>query len=157
FTAQNLLFQQSDLFLRGSRIDQLREARSHAVDAPIDDGSLDEDTTAEALAFLEAEGPPAFVVVHHANTHAPYRQVPGFTPHRGGDDLDRYRNSLVHDDALVADLVGRIRRSPRGRDAIIVYTSNHGEAFGEHGASYHSFDLYAEQLDVPLWLDVPAG
>src|SRR5262249_35552373 len=66
FTSQNLLFQQSDAFLRGSRIDRLREARDRVRDARIDDGSPDEDTTGEALAFVEADGPPAFVVVHHA-------------------------------------------------------------------------------------------
>ncbi|APR79284.1 Choline-sulfatase [Minicystis rosea] len=156
-TSQNLLFQQMDLFLRGHRLDLLREARHRDISAHIDDGSLDEDTTGEAVAFLDAAPGPAFVIVHHANTHAPYRQAPGFTPHAGDDRLTRYRNSLVHEDAIVADLITRIRQSERGKRAIILYTSDHGEAWGEHGASYHSFDLYAEQVDVPLWIDVPQG
>ena len=156
-TSQNLLFQQQDLFLRGSRIDRLREARDQVVDAPVDSGAPDEGTTADALDFLDAGDAPAFLVVHHANTHAPYRQTPGFTPHPGDDGRSRYRNALAHNDAVVADLVTRIRRSARGRRAIVVYTSDHGEAFGEHGARFHSFDLYAEQIDVPLWIDAPEG
>jgi hypothetical protein len=155
-TSQNLLFQQSDLFLRGSRIDLLREARDRAVAAPIDEGSPDEALTAEALAFLAAEGAPAFLVIHHANTHAPYRQTPGFTPHPGEDPRSRYRNSLAAADATLGDLMARLRRGPAGRRAIVLYTSDHGEAFGEHGAFFHSFDLHAEQIDVPLWID-PAG
>jgi hypothetical protein len=156
-TSQNLLFQQSDRFLRGSRIALLREARDRVPSAHIDDGSPDEDTTAEALAFVEAEGAPPFVVVHHANTHAPYRQTPGFTPHPPSSPRNRYLNSLAHNDALVGDLVARLRRGERGRRAIVIYTSDHGEAWGEHGSYFHSFDLYAEQIDVPLWVDAPPG
>jgi arylsulfatase A-like enzyme len=156
-TSQNLLFQQSDHFLRGSRIDLLREARDRVVDAPIDDGSPDEDTTAEALRFVEAEGAPAFVVVHHANTHVPYRQAPGFTPHAEGEPMGRYRNGIAYNDFLLGELLAGLRRGERGRRAIVLYTSDHGEAFGEHGASYHCFDLYAEQTDVPAWLDAPPG
>jgi len=156
-TSQNLLFQQSDLFLRGSRIDRLREARSRVLDAPIDDGSPDEDLTAEAVEFLEAGGAPPFLVIHHANTHAPYRQTPGFTRGPGDDPRSRYRNSLAASDAVVGDLVARIRRTEQGRRAVILYTSDHGEAFGEHGAWFHSFDLHAEQIDVPLWIDAPPG
>lgn len=156
-TSQNLLFQQSDQFLRGSRIDLLREARDEIVDAPIDGGSPDEDTTPAALEFVEAEGAPAFVVVHYANTHVPYRQVPGFTAHPTDDGLGRYRNSLAFNDDVIAGLVAGLRHGARGRRAIVLYTSDHGEAFQDHGASYHSFDLYAEQVDVPLWIDAPQG
>lgn len=155
-TSQNLLFQQSDQFLRGSAIDVLREARDDVVDAPIDDGSPDEAVTAHAIAFLEAAGPSPFLVVHHANTHFPYRQ-PREGPAKTDDARARYLASAARNDALVADLVGRIRATPVGRRAVILYTSDHGEAFGEHGGSYHSFDLYAEQLDVPLWIDAPPG
>lgn len=155
-TAQNLLFQQSDLFLRESRIDLLREARHRDITVQIDDGSPDEDLTPEALAFLDAGPGPALIVVHHANTHAPYRQVPAFK--RSGDNpKGRYDNSVAHEDAIVGDLVAKIRARDRGKHAVVIYTSDHGEAWGEHGAYYHSFDLYAEQVDVPLWIDAPAG
>lgn len=158
-TAQNLLYQQGDLFLQSSAIDRLREARDRHADARIDEGSPDEELTDEALAFVEAGG-PSLVVVHHSNTHTPYRQTPGFTPF--STDVDdavhnRYRNSVAHDDALVGDLVARLRRGARGRSAIVIVSSDHGEAWGEHGSYTHSFDLYAEQIDVPLWIDAPDG
>jgi hypothetical protein len=156
-TSQNLLFQQMDLFLRESRIDRLREARSRDLRAHIDDGSPDEDNIPEALDFLEGGQGPAFIVVHTANTHAPYRQVEGYTPFPDNSPLGRYRNSVLHDDALLGDLLTRLRKSERGKRAIVIYTSDHGEAWGEHGAYYHSFDLFAEQTDVPLWIDAPEG
>jgi glucan phosphoethanolaminetransferase (alkaline phosphatase superfamily) len=157
-SSQSLLYQQSDLFLRGSRIDLFREARDRQPDARVDEGSPDEATTGEAIDFIE-KGGPAFVVVHYANTHAPYRKVPGYGAHpeAGASDRDRYENSLAHNDAVVADLIDRLRRSERGRRAVVLFASDHGEAFGEHGSSTHSFDLYAEQIDVPLWIDAPEG
>ncbi len=158
-SSQNLLYQQADLFLRGSRIDRAREARDRVPDAPIDDGSPDEATTDEALDFLE-KGGPSLLVIHYANTHTPYRQTPGFTPYpsEGPEGRkNRYRNSLVHNDAIVGDLLHRLRGSARGRRAIVLFTSDHGEAWGEHGSYTHSFDLHAEQIDVPLWIDAPEG
>ncbi len=158
-TSQNLLYQQGDLFLQTSAIDRLREARDHHVNARVDEGSPDEELTDEALDFIEAGG-PSLVVVHHSNTHTPYRQAPGFTPFpTDGDDAvhNRYRNAVAHDDALTGDLVARLRRGARGRRAIVIASSDHGEAWGEHGSYTHSFDLYAEQIDVPLWIDAPEG
>ena len=158
-TSQNLLYQQGDLFLQTSAIDRLREARDRQVNARVDEGSADEDLANEALDFIESGG-PALVVVHRSNTHTPYRQTPGFTPFAtdGADEAhNRYRNSLVHDDALVGDLVARLRRGARGRRAVVIASSDHGEAWGEHGSYTHSFDLYAEQIDVPLWIDAPVG
>jgi arylsulfatase A-like enzyme len=155
-TSQNLLFQQMDLFLRGSRIDLLREARHRNLGAHIDDGSPDEELGAEALAFLASAESPAFLVVHHANTHAPYRVVPGHAPFAGEDARTRYRNSVFHEDLLVGDFLTKLRKTALGARAVVVYTSDHGEAWGEHGAYYHSFDLYAEQTDIPLWIDAPA-
>ena len=158
-TSQNLLYQQGDLFLQTSAIDRLREARDRQVDARVDEGSPDEQLTDEALDFIERGG-PSFVVVHHSNTHTPYRQTPEFQAFstEGGDAVhNRYRNAVAHDDALVGDLVARLRRGPRGRRAIVIASSDHGEAWGEHGSYTHSFDLYAEQIDVPLWIDAPEG
>ncbi len=158
-TSQNLLYQQGDLFLQTSAIDALREARDRVADARVDEGSPDEDTTAEALDFIEAGG-PSFVVVHYSNTHTPYRQAAGFTPlpTDGADGAhNRYRNSLAHNDAILGDFVARLRRGARGRRAVVLFSSDHGEAWGEHGSYTHSFDLYAEQIDVPLWIDAPEG
>ena len=41
--------------------------------------------------------------------------------------------------------------------AIVIASSDHGEAWGEHGSYTHTFDLYAEQVDVPFWIDAPEG
>jgi arylsulfatase A-like enzyme len=40
--------------------------------------------------------------------------------------------------------------------AILIITSDHGEAFGEHGAQTHGTTLYEEELRVPLLIRIPS-
>jgi glucan phosphoethanolaminetransferase (alkaline phosphatase superfamily) len=171
-TSQNLFFQDQGNFLRTSRIDEKREARDRIEHGDLDIGSPDEGSAAEALAFLEEGGAPAFVVLHFSNTHLPYRQVPGYTHfkddpgHAGpgspagseaGRRHARYLNSLAHHDAVIGDFLGRLRETERGKRAIVIYTADHGEAWGEHKVYAHTLDLYGEQINVPLWIDAPPG
>lgn len=159
-TSQNLAYQHLGLFLRESRIDLQREARDRMANAPLDVGSPDEQLVAETADFVEKSG-PALVFVHLANSHVPYRQVLGYTPHSAADPGDRahadYRNSVVHDDVVVGDLVTQLRRGAAGRRAVVIALSDHGEAWNEHHVLGHTFDVYGEQIDIPLWLDVPEG
>lgn len=158
-SSHNLSFGNQGLFIATSRIDVKREARDRAAHVDLDIGTPDEDSAAEALAFLTEEG-PSFAVLHLSNTHLPYRQVEGHAPHPAqGDEAAarraRYLNSLVHQDVTVGDLVAKLRATERGKNTIVIYTADHGEAWGEHKSYSHTFDLYAEQIDVPLWIDMP--
>jgi arylsulfatase A-like enzyme len=58
------------------------------------------------------------------------------------------------DEALLAPLLERLESLGLARDTLVVFTSDHGEAFGEHGAFLHD-DLYAGTLHVPLVLRFP--
>ncbi len=171
-TSQNLSFQDQGTFLRTSQIDEKREARDRNAHSDVDIGSPDEVSAAEALAFIEKGGGPAFTVLHFSNTHLPYRQVPGHTPHQkvvdkpdtkkaAADAADarhmKYLNALVHQDAVIGDFLRGLRKTERGKRAIVIYTADHGEAWGEHGSWTHTFDLYGEQINVPLWVDAPDG
>ncbi|MFO0762010.1 MAG: sulfatase-like hydrolase/transferase [Byssovorax sp.] len=165
-SSQNLLFVGLGLYLRTSGIDVLREANDRTSAPPLDLGTPDEVTTKEALDFLaqgSAAGRPSLLFVHFSNTHNPYRQVPGHTPFSTAglatmeQERALYRNSLAHNDAVIGDFLRELRRSPQGKRAIVVSLSDHGEAFWEHRAFKHTFDVYGEQIDVPLWIDAPKG
>jgi hypothetical protein len=41
------------------------------------------------------------------------------------------------------------------QDTILVLTSDHGEAFGEHGLYFHDASVYDIHLHVPLWIHHP--
>ena len=40
-------------------------------------------------------------------------------------------------------------------DTLLILTSDHGEAFGEHGLYLHDASLYETHLHVPLWVHHP--
>ncbi len=76
------------------------------------------------------------------------------------------RRHVVEDAALAQRVPQRDpragqERGPRGARLpgsagaapwIIVFTSDHGEAFGEHSAIHHGQSLYDEQIHVPGWI-----
>jgi arylsulfatase A-like enzyme len=54
------------------------------------------------------------------------------------------------------DLVAALTARGLYRDTLLVFTSDHGEEFGEHGAvGWHSHTLYRELLHVPLLVKLP--
>jgi len=61
-----------------------------------------------------------------------------------------YDNCLAFLDDQVGRLVQSVDASPEGSDTIFIVTSDHGEAFGEHGLYDHGLNLYREALHVPL-------
>jgi arylsulfatase A-like enzyme len=40
---------------------------------------------------------------------------------------------------------------------VIVYTSDHGEAFRDHNQMGHTFSVLDEEIHVPAWIDAPKG
>jgi arylsulfatase A-like enzyme len=61
------------------------------------------------------------------------------------------------DDAF-ADLVEGLRGRGLWDSTVVIFTSDHGEEFAEHGyVGWHSHTLYEELLHVPLVIKLPAG
>lgn len=58
------------------------------------------------------------------------------------------------DDTTLTTLLGRLDRLGLAANTLVVVTSDHGEAFGEHGVFLHD-DLYEGTLRVPLVLRWP--
>ena len=95
---------------------------------------------------------PCFVWVHLFDPHAPYDPPAAY---RGADP---YRGEIASADAALGELLRGVGRAGRGRRYVAV-TSDHGEAFGEHGEESHSLFVYDVTLHVPLVLrgpDIPA-
>jgi len=71
-----------------------------------------------------------------------------------------YDNCLAFLDESVGELLSSLSRLPGWKNTIVIITSDHGQAFGEHGTYGHGFDLYREVLHVPLMIfgpKIPAG
>jgi len=62
----------------------------------------------------------------------------------------RYDETLAYVDASLDRLLAHATGREADEETLIVVTSDHGEAFGEHGAIGHGSSLYQEQVWVPL-------
>ncbi|HET8935337.1 MAG TPA: sulfatase-like hydrolase/transferase [Polyangiales bacterium] len=104
---------------------------------------------APLLAHLEAAAAkpqPCFVYAHLTEPHEPYDRGAVKT----GPAFERYFSEVVRADALLGRVVERLASPGLAGRALLVVTSDHGEAFGEHGTHEHSKTLYDELLRVPL-------
>jgi arylsulfatase A-like enzyme len=130
-----------------------------------------------ALAFLDARrGQPAFLYVQTMDSHAPYQPPPPFDrrfppfpePGRGAAqesdyvvpaDLDRivgqYDGTIAYGDQEFGRLVRALRERGLYEQATIVFLSDHGEEFLDHGAWEHGHSLFDELVRVPLVVKYP--
>ncbi len=83
---------------------------------------------------------------------------------RGGVDpeafvaynVDWYDGSIRGLDTEVARLMGHLQDLGLDEKTLVVFTSDHGEEFLEHGRSFHGQSTYGELTQVPLILYQPA-
>jgi arylsulfatase A-like enzyme len=92
---------------------------------------------------------------HFTDPHAEYVKHAAFD--FGSDAKSRYWGEVAFVDAQIGRILDAIANSPiAGRTAVIV-TSDHGEAFGEHGMFRHGFELWEPLVRVPLIFYVPGS
>ena len=121
------------------------------------DSNTNGDKVSDA-ALLELAKPellqqPFFLWLHYVDPHSEY------VPHEGFDFGSTSRQRYDGEVAFVDHHVGRVLEALEkslfyDRTAIIV-TSDHGEAFAEHGMIRHGFELWEELVRVPLIVRVP--
>lgn len=58
-------------------------------------------------------------------------------------------------DRKLSDFYDAARRNELLDDTLLIVTSDHGEAFGEHGLYLHDASTYHVNLHVPLWVQHP--
>ena len=108
-------------------------------------------------------------MLHLVGTHAPYFVDNARAPFKPYDHvvswsgmpalLNAYRDSIYEQDRTLARAVRGFvdQATSRGKPWLVVFTSDHGEAFGEHGAIHHGQNLLDEQVHVPGWIAAGGG
>jgi len=66
-----------------------------------------------------------------------------------------YQGNLMNVDFQLAKALASLRRDGLLDRTLIIITSDHGEAFLEHGRMAHGYDVYAEVVTVPLLISFP--
>jgi arylsulfatase A-like enzyme len=80
---------------------------------------------------------------------------PGFTPADLQHLRDLYDDEIAYFDERFAELLRSIRGAGLMDDSILVFVSDHGEEFLEHGDVKHCRTLFDSSIHVPLLLRIP--
>ncbi|MBI5535663.1 MAG: sulfatase-like hydrolase/transferase [Deltaproteobacteria bacterium] len=129
------------------------------MDYRIEELSVDEDVTRQALSWLrhyDDAGRPFFFWVHFFDPHNEYVRHPGY-PSFGDRPIDLYDGEIRFSDHQLGTLLHELEMMDAAKRTVIVFTSDHGEAFGEHGHEHHGSGLTEEQIRVPLIIQVPGA
>ena len=125
-----------------------------------------------------ASGKPYFLFINYIDAHGPYLAPPPYDSRFGrvSQELVRrvhpmvdvgttsvplstqeresltnaYDNCISYVDHELDELLRFLSSQPEWNNTVVVITSDHGEAFGEHGYYGHGEDLHMETLHVPL-------
>jgi arylsulfatase A-like enzyme len=144
------------------------------------------DVNDRALRWIDGLGDrPFFVFVNYMDVHGPYIPPPAYDGRYAGTKLerrlgtdievgtvdqhthvpepavlrasiDRYDESLSYLDEQVGRLLDELARRGVLDRTIVVFTSDHGESFGEHRFIHHGHSLYQEQIGIPLIVRFPS-
>jgi arylsulfatase A-like enzyme/cytochrome c-type biogenesis protein CcmH/NrfG len=106
------------------------------------------ETVARAVQWLDAQkDAPVLCWVHVYEPHFPYAPPePLATQFRGS----LYDGEVAAADLALRPLIEPALDSARRSDTLVVLTSDHGEALGEHGEATHGIFGYEATLRVPL-------
>ena len=121
-----------------------------------------------AIRFVESQtSRHFFLYVHVLDPHLPFNLEPAYrtlfaSGPAGRQPTEREALFLDYDRTIrqADDQFARLAAALRAKDfwdgATVVYTSDHGEEFYEHGGRGHGRTLYEEQIRVPLLVKLPA-
>ncbi len=136
-----------------------------AINFPLDKGSSETNRLLLSSKFPEK----FFMFINFLEMHEPYRHESRkerwdhYTDTRpmAASSLKKlwadYIEETEYLDKGVGALLGMLKDRGLYDDSLIIVTSDHGQAFNEHGFLYHNIYLYDELVRVPLIIKYPKG
>jgi arylsulfatase A-like enzyme len=120
---------------------------------------------------------PFFIYLHYMEVHSPYEPprkyralyppplgaegafTYGLAPDTSDIDLQFERNlydaQINQVDELIGRVLSRVEKLGISGDTVVIFTSDHGEEFLEHGGFGHGTTVYGELVRIPLVIAVP--
>jgi len=114
--------------------------------------------TDAALAWLSEQAtgpdaPPFFAWLHYFDPHLPYTSPLASLP----EFRDRpYDAEIAFADQQLQRVIDWLERTGQRDRTLVVVTSDHGEALGEHGELTHGMFIYEGTMAVPLVMSCPS-
>lgn len=114
----------------------------------------DMEATDGAIEFLRANGQDQFFLyIHYMDAHQYLSDEESAL--FGTSYSDLYDNSIHWTDRHIAALMQALEKTGVRDRTVVVLTSDHGEAFQEHGSEGHAKDLFREVVHVPWIISLP--
>lgn len=169
WTSQHLSFGNARLYVLDLPLDLSCSATELDWQADLFAGARDDDLTSRVIRDWDSLPEPFFAVVHYSNIHVPRVYDPNNAPFQPVNDLDHpspsnegyknyYKNVVYLSDLAVGRLLRFLRSTESGARTVVVYTSDHGESYREHGQQgEHAGTIFDEEIRVPAWVDAPPG
>jgi choline-sulfatase len=111
------------------------------------------DRTISHLGELRDSGKRFFMWTHWVDPHTEYVPHEGFD--FGSEPRERYDGEIAFVDHHVGRILNSLEELGLSKNTIVIVTSDHGEAFGEHGMIRHGFEVWDVLVRVPLIVHVP--
>ena len=112
------------------------------------------DLLIDELKGLQDRGTRHFVWAHFVDPHDSYAKHKNFPP-TSKSQRGLYDGEVAYTDAAIGRALDFLSQSDLSKNTAVIVTSDHGEAFGEHGTTRHGFSIYQEEIRVPLMLRIP--
>ena len=107
---------------------------------------------------LEARDSPLFLWVHYFDHHGPFNLPGSLSTFKGKDLQTRYDNEVRYADEWWAKLIEAAEAQWGDEEYLIIFTSDHGEAFDDnHKKHHHGYELHTADLHVPLIIQASSG
>ena len=122
---------------------------------------------------------PFFLFVNYMDAHNPFHPHPEFAeqlvrsngsgsgepsmppplpiPAELREESENYDAEIAYLDAHLGALFDYLKGKGLFEETLVIVTSDHGEAFGEHGQVGHCKSLFSEEIHVPLIVRYPRG
>jgi arylsulfatase A-like enzyme len=114
----------------------------------------DNDVVDAAIEFLRIHGQERwFLYLHLMDVHQYLYDEDSAVFGRGYSDI--YDNAILHTDRVVGRLLAHLAKTGQLEKTLIVWTSDHGEAFYERGYEGHATTVYRETTEVPFAIGFP--
>jgi glucan phosphoethanolaminetransferase (alkaline phosphatase superfamily) len=166
FTSQNMMFGNARLWVKNLGVSQIATATDLDPTCDLDMGAPESLLAAHVNAHIGQLKEPFLAVVQLSNMHYPYLVDPHgkmpfqpWTTSKAPEDnqafFNYYLNGVHQQDVHVASIIEHVRKSALGDHTVVVYTSDHAEAFRDHGQMGHTFSVLDEEIHVPAWIDAP--
>jgi glucan phosphoethanolaminetransferase (alkaline phosphatase superfamily) len=168
WTSQNMLFGNVRLWVKNLGVNKFFSATDLDPISDLDMGAPEDLLADRVIQEFGTLHEPFMAVVQLSNVHYPYYLEPSgpqpFQPSsrsKAPEDnpyfKNFYQNAVYQQDQHLAKMLGHVRSTEAGKRTVIVYTSDHAEAFREHNQMGHTFSLFDEEIHVPGWIDAPPG